>query len=137
MVLCARAFNPIMCNLQKLGLWLNPLQFPRATAFNPLLRSRHWPAVVRIPIADGGGVMSTACWVIPQEPVDRLKELRSLFLSWMRDWGIIPRLRSLVQEGKDQCLFSTREQQLLQKALVEFLQARSFPCSPPSPTILA
>ena len=30
--------------------------------------------------------MSTACWVIPQEPVDRLKELRSLFLSWMRDW---------------------------------------------------
>ena len=26
-----------------------------------------------IPIADGGGRLSTACWVHPQEPVDRLK----------------------------------------------------------------
>lgn len=33
--------------------WLNPLQFPRATACNPLLYSRRWPAVVRFPLQMG------------------------------------------------------------------------------------
>ena len=32
-----------------------------------------------IPITDGGGRISTACWVHPQEPVDRLKYLRGKF----------------------------------------------------------
>ena len=64
-----------------------------------------------IPITDGGGGrVSTACWVYPQEPVDRLKCVHGNFLHWMRSWGVAPRLLRHISEGSEQHLFSECEQ---------------------------
>ena len=82
-----------------------------------------------IPITDGGGRISTACWVHPQEPVDRLKYLRGKFLHWMRSWGVVPRLLRHISEGSEQHLFSESEQGQLQGSLAQALDTLGFPCS--------
>ena len=80
-----------------------------------------------IPITDGGGRISTACWVHPQEPVDRLKYLRGKFLHWMRSRGVVPRLLRHISEGSEQHLFSESEQGQLQGSLAQALDTLGFP----------
>ena len=49
-------------------------------------------ATFSLPVADGGGVMSSANWVKSPQEADRLKGLRSHFLSLVGEWEVVPRL---------------------------------------------
>ena len=82
-----------------------------------------------VPIADGGGLHSTAAWLVPQEGVDQLKMLRRKFLRWAASWGVIPRLVSHVSEQRDQPLFSPEELDSLREALADFLASRGCECA--------
>ena len=82
-----------------------------------------------LPIADGGGVKSSANWVGLPHEADQLKSLCGHFLSLMREWGIISRLLALVSAGLEQPLFTSMEERTLQEALVHYLTKQGFACS--------
>ena len=85
-------------------------------------------ATFSLPVADGGGVMSSANWVKSPQEADRLKGLRSHFLSLVGEWEVVPRLCALTSAGLDQPLFTPDEETALRDALVCFLAKQGCVC---------
>ena len=82
----------------------------------------------RLCIPDGGGNGSSAAWLRPLVAED-FRDLRRTFESFVFRWGLVGRLRSSLDRGCAECLFSPEELMTLRNCLVEFARAKGFHCS--------
>ena len=71
-------------------------------------------------IEDGGGHVSSADWLSPQETADLLKPLRKRWLDKIKEWGLRERLQGGFQKG-DEGLLSAEKVDILRKDLQSFL----------------
>ena len=95
---------------------------PSHGSFQPPLR-------VDCNILDGGGLGSSADWLVPRVSEDLFLQLRRKFQSWALEWRVVDRLRKHVAAKCSNCLFTKAEIHLLQAGLVEFLNSRGHTCN--------
>ena len=92
------------------------------------------------PITDGGGCQSSADWLIPRVAVDNFKELRLRFGRLAREWNVASPLTAHVEARSCSSLFTSKEIEVVQGCLVEFLYGNGFACngdaSPHQPFLL-
>lgn len=83
----------------------------------------------RLFIPDGGGNGSSAAWLCPLVAKDHFRDLRRALGSFVLRWGLVGRLRSWLDKGCAECLFSPDELMTLRNCLVEFARDKGFRCS--------
>eukprot|EP00435_Cladocopium_sp_Y103_P043837 s2142_g12.t1 len=96
-----------------------------ASPSGPGRASLDWEA----PIPDGGGLQSTADWLMPHVCDDIFLPLRKAFEKLAVDWNLVTRLRSHTAQRSPNSLLSDPEIAHAQSVLVEFLHRQGLPCS--------
>lgn len=91
----------------------------------PSYGSFQLPLRVDCNILDGGGLDSSADWLVARVSEDLFLQLRRKFQSWALEWRVVDRLRKHVAAKCSDCLFTKAEIHLLEAGLVEFLNSRS------------
>ena len=81
-----------------------------------------------LPIADGGGLGSTADWTAPRAAHDQFLVLRKKFQIWAREWGLVSRLQKHVGVSSTASLLTGDETTAVRSALCSFLQQQGFGC---------
>lgn len=81
-----------------------------------------------LPIADGGGLGSTADWTVPRAAHDQFSVLRKKFQVWVREWGLVSRLQKHVGISSTASLLTDDETTAVRSALCSFLQQQGFGC---------
>ena len=81
-----------------------------------------------LPIADGGGLGSTADWTAPRAAHDQFLVLRKKFQIWVREWGLVSRLQKHVGVSSTASLLTGDETTAVRSALCSFLQQQGFGC---------
>ena len=82
-----------------------------------------------LPIADGGGLGSSADWLVPRAEVDVYRPLRDRFASLCDEWKLVPRLQAHCLAKSAESLFSPPELLRLREELVSFLRSAAVPGS--------
>ena len=70
-----------------------------------------------LPIADGGGLGSTADWTAPRAAHDQFSVVRKKFQVWVREWGLVSRLQKHVSISSTASLLTDDETTAVRSAL--------------------
>ena len=82
-----------------------------------------------VPIEDGGGLGSSADWLVPRCQVDFFKPLRSSFRELVAAWHLCGRLQTHLAARNDFPVFSAHELDVARQEMANFLKKAGFPCS--------
>ena len=82
-----------------------------------------------MPIADGGGLGSSADWLVPRAKVDVCIPLRDCFASLRDQRYLVPRLQAHCLAKSAESLFSPPQLLRLREELVSFLRSAAVPGS--------
>ena len=81
-----------------------------------------------LPIADGGGLGSTADWTALRAAHGQFSVLRKKFQVWVREWGLVSRLQKHVGISSTASLLTDDETTAVRSALCSFLQQQGLGC---------
>ena len=77
-------------------------------------------SLARFPICEGGGVASSAAWLVPRASIDCYKLLRRRFAGLISKWNMVERLQAHIAKNYADSLLPATECNLVKTGLVRF-----------------